>query len=464
MIFDHLITNVLNRVLPPRRAPIAAGIVLGRMMSPLHDTVVWPDQHRREHAVLVGKSGAGKTHAVELAAVELAKRGEGFAFFDFHGDVSLTLTRRLLALPNARRRIVVLDPSHPTMSASLNVLEAGAADVDRFRRVSELSSILRQRWGVDSFGARTEELLRNSLYTLAAAHHTLGDLPRLLTDAAFRRHLTESVDHPEITTYWQDRYEPLSEAMKAAFREPLLNRVTAFLTEPAARHLLAQRTSTVSMSALIEEQQWLIIRLPKGHLREHAHTLGNLLFAQLQFAALARGAKPAASRSTFTLICDEAQNLAENIGDLTTLLAEGRKFGISVVTANQFWEQLPRELRGALLSAATLMCFRISANDAHILAPELGGDQRQRLVTELTDLSRGEAVARFGSTPAVRFKVAALAHVRPLTQEELDELVAAVARPRVEIEAEIRRSRREPRPMNVTATMPGDSAEGLHDW
>src|SRR5438552_4876021 len=180
--------------------------------------------------------------------------------------------------------------------------------------------------------------------------------------------------------------------MKGASREPLLNRVTAFLTEPAARHLLAQSKSTVDVSRVMREQQWLIIRLPKGRLREHAHTLGNLLFAQLQFAALAREALPVHERRTFTLVCDEVQNLAEN--DLGTLVTEGRKFGISVITANQFWEQLPKELRGCLLSAASHICFRVSSADAHVLAGELSLERQSRLTLELTELYRGEAVAR----------------------------------------------------------------------
>src|SRR5262249_2400403 len=153
---------------------------------------------------------------------------------------------------------------------------------------------------------------RNSLYTLAGSSRTLADLPKFLTDAELRRRLTDELDHPDIQSYWRDRYEPLSDAMKGSFREPLLNRVTAFLAEPAARHLLSQPESTVDMASVMARQQWLVVRLPKGRLREHAHTIGNLLFAQLQFAALARESLPVRERRTFTLICDEVQNLAEN--------------------------------------------------------------------------------------------------------------------------------------------------------
>jgi hypothetical protein len=463
MWFEHLTSSVLNRFFtkPPAKQP--AGLLLGKSVDSPYGSVVLPDRHRCEHAVIIGKTGSGKTHLLELLAWQLAKRAEGFTFFDFHGDASLSLIGRLQHLPEARGRLVVLDPSHPTRSPGINVLESGASEAERFRKVSEISSILRQRWGVDSFGARTEELLRNSLYTLAGTNRTLADLPKLLTDTSLRRQLTEQVAHPDIQAYWRDRYEPLSEAMKGAFREPLLNRVTAFLTEPAARHLLSQSQSTIDVSRALREQQWLIVRLPKGRLREHAHTLGNLLFAQLQFAALAREALPQQARRTFTLLCDEVQNLAEN--DLATLITEGRKFGISVITANQFWEQLPKELRGALLSAASHICFRVSSADAHVLAAELSLERRNRLTLDLTNLVRGEAVGRLGNQSVVRFRVPTLPTVNPVTPLELDALVEPVTLPREDIERVLRQTTQpgwsEPA---APLTDVGCVQEGQHDW
>lgn len=460
MWFEHLTTDVLNRLTKRRPTGAVPGLALGRLVEPPHAPVVLSDRHRCEHAVILGKTGSGKTHLLEVMALELAKRREGFALIDFHGDVSLSLIARL-ALVDAER-LVILDPSHPTLSPALNVLEAHGGEAERFRKVSELSSILRQRWGVDSFGARTEELLRNSLYTLAAGGLTLADLPRLLTDTAFRTDQTDGLDHIDIRAYWRDRYEPLSEAMKAAFREPLLNRVTGFLTEPAARHLLGQRHSTIDINEVIARRQWLIVRLPKGRLREHAHTLGNLIFAQLQFAALSRESLPQAQRHTFTMLCDEAQNLAEN--DLGTLLTEGRKFGISLITANQFWEQLPRELRGALLSANTLICFRLSSADASVLAGELSLKRRSHLAVELTALTRGEAVGTFGPGGVSHFRVPPLPTAVPVAAEYFTHLLAPVTRPRTEVEAAMRH-RPAPRvapAVRIAGTTPAE--EGHDGW
>lgn len=434
MWLEHLTTDILNRVTRRHAAPVA-GLPLGTTVESPHRQVIFPDRHRCEHAVILGKTGSGKTHLLEVLALQLAKRQEGFALIDFHGDVSLSIISRLSTMPGADR-LVILDPSHPTLSPGLNVLEAGENEAERFRKVSELSSILRQRWGVDSFGARTEELLRNSLYVLAASHLTLADLPRLLTNANLRSQLTATLDHADIRSYWLDRYEPLSEAMKGVFREPLLNRVTGFLTEPAARHLLGQPQSTIDIADIMRQSGWLIIRLPKGRLREHAHTLGNLIFAQLQFAALARESVDRRERHTFTLLCDEAQNLAEN--DLATLFTEGRKFGISLISANQFWEQLPRELRGALLSANSHICFRVSSADASVLAGELSLQRRSHLAVELTQLHRGEAIGSIGGCGVSRFRVPALPQCEPVSAAELDRLVAPVTRTRVAIEQAMR--------------------------
>jgi hypothetical protein len=462
MWFEHLTSSVLNRVFTKAPAANSPGLLLGKSVDSPYASIVFPDRHRCEHGVIIGKTGSGKTHLLEWLAWQLGKRGEGFSFFDFHGDASLSLISRLRHLPAAAERLVVLDPSHQTRSPGINVLESGASDAERFRKVSEISSILRQRWGVDSFGARTEELLRNSLYTLAGTGRTLADLASLLTNADLRRNLTDQIEHPDIKAYWRDRYAPLSEAMKAAFREPLLNKVTAFLTEPAARHLLGQSQSTVDVAQVMSNQKWLIVRLPKGRLREHAHTLGNLLFAQLQFAALAREALPRRSRRTFTLLCDEVQNLAEN--DLATLITEGRKFGVSVITANQFWEQLPKELRGALLSAASHICFRVSSADAQVLAAELSLERRSRLTLDLTNLVRGEAVGRLGSGAVVHFRVPALPDVTPVTAAELDALIEPLTRSRVDIERELRQPQVSGADLITSLPQVGRVREGQHEW
>lgn len=54
------------------------------------------------------------------------------------------------------------------------------------------------------------------------------------------------------------------------------------------------------------------------------------------------------------------------------MLAELRKYRVSLILANQYLAQLEREVRDAVLgNVGTLVCFRVSADDAAHLAREL---------------------------------------------------------------------------------------------
>jgi hypothetical protein len=414
----------------------------------------------------MGKTGSGKTHLMEVLAQQLMQAGEPFVFFDFHGDASQHLLGLAANHPDAARRLVLVDPTDALASPGLNPLEAERDETMALARTSELSSILRQRWNVEAFGPRTEELLRNVLFLLAAGGYTLVEAPLVLSSDAFRGHLLSKITHPDVLDYWQGRYDSLSERMKVVFREPLLNKITGFLTEPATRHFLGQQASTFTFAKAAGAGQWVLINLAKGRLREHAHTLGNLVFARLQFEIMARAQTPESSRRLLTVFCDEAANFAEN--DITDLLAEGRKFQASLVVGHQFEDQLPRELRGALLACGTRVFFQLSAADAGSLAAELSVTARHRYHKELTELRRGHALVRTGAQTAVHIRVPNLPKAAvPAEVHVLRSLsVRQVARARVDIEQEIR-GRRDAfsphSPLQLT-NINDDASEGQKTW
>ena len=82
-------------------------------------------------------------------------------------------------------RLIVIEPADPEFSIGLNVLEAQEGQ-QNYVQLAEFAQILKARWNLDSFGARTEELLRNALHVLADNGLTLLELAPLLTSAAFR--------------------------------------------------------------------------------------------------------------------------------------------------------------------------------------------------------------------------------------------------------------------------------------
>src|SRR6476620_1057205 len=95
MWLEQLASSVKTHVFAKPSGPNIAGLALGQRVESPHRPVVLPDRHRCEHAVIIGKTGTGKTYLLESLALQLAVRGEGFAFFDFHCDASLSLLGRL---------------------------------------------------------------------------------------------------------------------------------------------------------------------------------------------------------------------------------------------------------------------------------------------------------------------------------------------------------------------------------
>jgi hypothetical protein len=284
-------------------------------------------------------------------------------------------------------KLVLIEPADTTVSVGLNPLESESPD---FVCVAEVAEILKRRWGLDHFGARTEELIRNALFVLASNHLTLVELAPLLTHQRFRADCLRHVPNADVRQYFEERYDRVSEAMRGVMREPILNKTTAFTADPHFRHILGQSQSTFSIREAMDNGYWVIVNLDKGRLGEQAPTLGSLILGVLKNALFAR-----TTRTLFTLYCDEIQNLVAYGASIETLLSEARKFGVAVVSANQFLDQYPSEMRAAILSVGTHAFFQLSSQDAGQIAQALDGGKS--LAERLKNLPKRHCIVKTGS-------------------------------------------------------------------
>jgi hypothetical protein len=150
---------------------------------------------RAMHLAVLGKTGTGKSSLLR----HLMPQDRGFLVLDIHGELTPFILRTINARERTEHRhlsdkLIVVSPGDPDMSVGLNPLEGA----DDFVRVAEFSQILRERWALDHFVARTEELLRNSLFLLAANGLTLLELSLLLTHAGFRAECMKKVSNAEV--------------------------------------------------------------------------------------------------------------------------------------------------------------------------------------------------------------------------------------------------------------------------
>lgn len=403
------VTRLLNRF---RRSPIRSEprreLVLGTRATPNgKELVVLAAAMRPMHVGFTGLTGTGKTYFLENLIRQDIDQETGCVVFDVHGDLADSivayLAEQAVKRPHIRDRIVLIEPFDPDYSIGFNPLEV-TGHTSPYLQAQEMARILRARWETHSFGARTEELLRTALYTLSVSSLTLLELPALLINKGFRNELVKTLRDPAVVDYWKGRYDPLSEPMKATVREPLLNRLSAFLADPQIRHIVGQRRSTFSFGDAMHDGLWVIINLSQGKLgEENSAVLGSLLFTSLVLKVMARARIPESGRELFAVYADELQNLAGH--NFAKLVAEARKYRVSVVAGHQFWDQLSPQMRAAMLGVGSRVFFRLHYHDAARLAPEIDARHKDWATLRLTTLDRGQAIFRTGAEPAVEFQV-----------------------------------------------------------
>ena len=139
----------------------------------------------------------------------------------------------------------------------------------------------------------------------------------------------------------------------------------------------------------MDEGFWVIVNLEKGRLGEQALSLGSLIFTVLKNALFTRE-----KRTLYTVYCDEIQNLIAYGSGIETVLSEARKFGVAVVSANQFLDQYPTEMRAAILAMGTHIFFQLSSVDAAQAAQALDGSKP--LAERLKNLPQRHCIVKSG--------------------------------------------------------------------
>ena len=155
---------------------------------------------------VLGLQGFGKTGLFENMMGQLIAQGAGLAFIDPHGEP----TEHILALiPEARKRDVVLLDIHDTQRPfGLNLFECTNAhdDVAVALALDQVVQTFKKEWA-DSWGPQLEDVLRNLTHLLLAnPSYTMAEIPKILTDDAFRAGLLRNLTNVFSRQFWEHEY------------------------------------------------------------------------------------------------------------------------------------------------------------------------------------------------------------------------------------------------------------------
>ena len=333
-------------------------------------------KHRDTHFYVVGGSGTGKTKFLETLIKQDIASGFGFGVLDPHGDLVEDIKGYLYLAHNSPQNgsktdfladnVICIDPTDKTLTVAFNPLER-VPGISSAEQAGELVGVFKKIWK-DSWGARMEDLLRNSLIALVEQDLTLVELPQFLVNDDFRNSVLEKTEHPICRQYFE-RFNSLSKRIRDEWSESTLNKTNAFLSDDRIRQILISPQSSFNLRDIIDNGKILLVKLDKGRLKGGADLLGSLILSKLQMAAFARSDTLQSERRLFHLYIDEFQNFATD--SFIETLAEARKYRLALILAHQNLAQLPYDLQSSIFTNCGLQAyFRLSRQDSQIMAKE----------------------------------------------------------------------------------------------
>lgn len=342
-------------------------------------------QVRNRHTALFGKSGVGKTTLMRNMILWDIWNGSGVTVIDPHGQL---IDEILENIPRSRTNdVIYFKPSHREQVSSLNILEPVPSEYHPLV-VSSIVSTFKTIWA-NAWGAQSEYLLTNFCFALLAQKEptSLLDILRLVTDIEYREKVFEAADDGVLQLFHRTYSYDWDDDQRARASAPILNKVSAFATNPLLRAVIGQHRSSFDFREVMDQGKILLCDLSKGALgSDISSLLGSLITTKLYLAALSRQDTPESDRVPHFFYIDEVHNFTHGI-DLSAILAEARKYRLSLTVATQTLAQLRRhndEVVPAIFgNCGTLVSFRVSGDDATLLAKEFASDV---IATQLENL------------------------------------------------------------------------------
>ncbi|GAP53462.1 conserved hypothetical protein [Arthrobacter sp. Hiyo6] len=373
-------------------------------------------------------------------------RGLGLILVDPKGDLARDV---LSAVPLHRERDVIyfdgLDLDRPI---GLNVL----AGDDPERVTSHVVGMFRNLSG-DTWSAQLQRVLRNAVMTAALNGLTLYDVKMLLVSKDYRNAQVRRLNrnrYPDIISEWRWLEDKSDMTVDSA-----VNRLDAFLGSRMIRNIVSQRDG-LDFDDIVQKRKILLVPLSEAHMgTTNASALAQLIFDMMWDATLRR---PPEHREPNLFIGDEFQLYCEMMNTTKAdPFALARSYGLGLMVANQYADQLPKAVQQTLSkNAQSQIVFRLASDDAKSMAQTFAPLTHD----DLANLPRYTVAAKLmsssGNAPVVTLKTPPPPKATGAAKAAVDFSRLKYGRPVAEVEADLltRHKTDEPRKRPPIGTMP----------
>ncbi len=361
-----------------------------------------PESSINKHAVILGKSGVGKSTLVkQIIDYKLRRKAAGrdpgaVVVIDPHADLVRDILR--MVPPEIAHKVRVLDFGRTDRVPGLNLVDP-LLFPDRDRCVDTIINTVKHLW--DTWGGRLEDLLKHSLMMVYEFNShpdtrrdemlTMLDILMLLQDgetsgsgrnqtttmSPFQRRVLSRVNDQSLKNWFQ-MYLGWPRETRAEAVGPVFSRVGAYAANRRSAVIMGQRESTIMFSDILSEGLVLLASTAQGTVgKGPAALMGGTIVSLMESALRDQENLPPSQRARCLLVCDEFQSVTG--ADWESMFAEGRKYGLSMMLATQSIARLDTQERklkaGVLGNVGVIIAYQMSAEDAHIISAEMDSDR-----------------------------------------------------------------------------------------
>jgi len=308
---------------------------------------------------------------------------------DLHSDLIASLSKSVL------RRAIIADVGDFASPFSLNILDVRGpyAAIQRNFIANQLIALFKTAYGdnKEAFGPMFESYFRGAILLIMEAggpEASLADMEKVFGDSAYRRNLLDKCEDAQIVSFWRNIAQ---KAGGDASLENIAPYITSKLVQlsgnAVVRPIVCSPHSTLDLPAALAEGRSVLVNLAKGLVGgPDSAIIGGIVTIRLFAAAMARAREPAAARRLVRVYLDEFQTYGAH-QVLSEAMAEVRKYGLSLVLANQSVAQIDgrgSDVAHAILgNTGNLVSFRVGPKDAAVVAEWLGPEVSPQTIMRL---------------------------------------------------------------------------------
>ncbi len=331
-----------------------------------------------KHPVILGKTGTGKSTILKNMIVEKIRAGDGVTVLDPHGQLVDDLIHYI---PESRLGDMIWWDPYDDPVIGLNFFDGPGEDHKKVSAIlSMFSTVWKGYWGPQSneiVAFASEAILKqdpDERSILALAKFLMNPLVRKQKiqrkSPITYRHKCLRRAPAYARDYWKQFSARSARDQADAISHPM-NKINEFVRNPIVRAVVGQTAETLNLRQIMDEGKILLCRLSKGRLgADVSSILGSLIVSKLSLAALERENVPEHKRRPHTLFADEVQNFVHGV-DFPTILAEARKYHLTLVIATQTVSQLP-DPEAVFGNCNIEIAYRLGGKDSQLIAEEWG--------------------------------------------------------------------------------------------